>query len=355
MNIKAAKRVQNRRDLSLAEKAVAYAMAVHASYEQAEANMSMTLLAAESGLKNRETASRIVERLEAKRIIAPVSGRHSKGGRGQTTTFVFILEKDSDSAVTVSCSKGSEKYDLPVTVYAETVTENAETVTPQSQEGFKVFSYTPPVSETGSSDKTDPNNSELRAPIAAGAAAGAAPRAADIDNPTHRAAVVGANDRKNEEHGGDDDPEFEPMVDRIETEFRRRRLDRRMKTHEIFREYNAVYDRVGEVSHKSWTEKLKIYRECDYFCLEKPLRASAAHKGGAARIFRTLGSIRALHLWEQFLVYGDHRTTTRFEGEVQRDWLLGDFVEDVTGSRDAEGWDGALPDGLTWLKQPAAA
>lgn len=351
MNIKAAKYVQNRRDLSLAEKAVAHAMAVHASYEEAEANMSMTLLAAEAGLKRRETASRIVERLEAKGVIAAVNGSHSKGGRCKTTTFVFTFNENPDSGVTVFHAKDDENRDLRVTVHAKTVTENAETVTPQSHEGFKVFSYTPHISETSSNTKIDPNGSEREVPITSGAA----PQRADADYTHTRDHVVVGNDRKNQEHTGVDFDSGSELEWRMFSELRMRRLDRKMRTSETFREYKAVYDRVGEVSGRPWNEQLKIYPNCDHISLEKPLRASAAHKVGAARIFRTLGSATALHLWEQFLVYEDHRTTTRFEGEIQRDWLLGDFVEDVTGSRDAAGWDGALPDGLTWLKEKASA
>jgi hypothetical protein len=116
--------------------------------------MSMTTLAEESGVKNRETASRIVTRLEAYGIIRAVS--HKKGGRGQTTRYQFTFTVNRDSGVTV---KGDSNRDSGVTVKkpntvtretvncdsgegqgSETVTQNAETVTGESHEGFKVQS-----------------------------------------------------------------------------------------------------------------------------------------------------------------------------------------------------------------------
>lgn len=154
MNIRAAKFVQNLRGLTLSEKSVAQAIAIHADYADAEANMSMTLLAAESGIKNRETASRIVGRLEAKGIITTVSGTHSEGGRGQTTAFRFTFTVNCESGVTLTSAEAERRHPETVTgepetvtpeaqFKPETVTQNAETVTPQSHEGFKVLSLPP--------------------------------------------------------------------------------------------------------------------------------------------------------------------------------------------------------------------
>ena len=149
MNIRAAKFVQNLRGLSPSEKAVAFSMAVHADFQKTEATMSMTTLAEESGLKNRQTASLIVKRLETAGVIR--TAVHSKGGRSQTTTYVFTFATNRDSGVTVTDNRNS-----PVAVSetetatldanncnsdgdsnAETATQNAETATPQLHEGFE--------------------------------------------------------------------------------------------------------------------------------------------------------------------------------------------------------------------------
>jgi hypothetical protein len=144
MNIRAAKFVQNLRGLSSSEKAVALNMAVHASAEECKCTAGMTLLAAESGLKTRETASRIATKLETKYgIIKPIGSR--SGGRISTTyTFTFSVNRDCgitddesnrDSGVTV---EGSKKGST-VTFGAPTVTWGTPTVTRESHEGFKVL------------------------------------------------------------------------------------------------------------------------------------------------------------------------------------------------------------------------
>jgi hypothetical protein len=111
VNIKAAKFVQNLRGLLPQEKAVALNMAVHASFKECEADMSMTTLAHESGLKNRETASRIVKKLETVYGIIQAVGNHS-GGR-TSTTYVFTFAYDRDSGITVD---GASNRDSGITV-----------------------------------------------------------------------------------------------------------------------------------------------------------------------------------------------------------------------------------------------
>ena len=144
MNIRAAVFVANLRGLTPSEKAVAFAIARHANVKECEANMSMTTVAEESGLKNRETASRIATRLESYGIIRAVGPR--SGGRTPTTyTFTFAVNSDSGITVkdstTVTGEVANRDSDLPSTVTetGTTVTQNASTVTGESHEGFKVL------------------------------------------------------------------------------------------------------------------------------------------------------------------------------------------------------------------------
>jgi len=170
MNIRAAKYVQNLRGLSLAEKAVAHAMAVHAAYETSECFMSMERLASEAGLKKRETASRIVKQLEAKGIVVPAGGNHSKGGRGCTTRWTFTYGAQCDLKSQFSPSRDAEKRDSESQLLAETVTGESriapetvtlepETVTGESHKGFKVFSL-PPARRAETSDPVSGEPSE---------------------------------------------------------------------------------------------------------------------------------------------------------------------------------------------------
>jgi hypothetical protein len=113
MYIKAANFVQNLRgNISPTERAVAQNMAIHASpppeFSSGEpagiATMSMALLARESSLAHRQTASDIVKRLVGIGIIA-VYGKPSKGGnaegnqRGRTTAYYFTFTVNPDSGV----------------------------------------------------------------------------------------------------------------------------------------------------------------------------------------------------------------------------------------------------------------
>ena len=101
MNIRAAKFVQNLRGLTCPEIAVAHNMAAHADFKNAEATMSMTTLAKESGLKNRETASRITKRLETFGILRAVGPR--TGGE-MPTKYAFTFTVNRGCRVTVEHS-----------------------------------------------------------------------------------------------------------------------------------------------------------------------------------------------------------------------------------------------------------
>ena len=103
MNIKAFNFVRNLRGLSPQEKSVAAMIASHADYQNCECRASMTTLAAESGLKNRETASRIAKRLEIDYGIIKAVGGHS-GGK-TPTVYTFTMEVNRDSTVTVVSEK----------------------------------------------------------------------------------------------------------------------------------------------------------------------------------------------------------------------------------------------------------
>ena len=99
MNIRAAKFIQTLRGLSSVEIAIALNLAVHADFNTAIAFMSMTTLAAESGLQNRQTASLNVARLESYGIIRVVGKR--SGGR-VPTKYQFTFKVDRGSEITIS-------------------------------------------------------------------------------------------------------------------------------------------------------------------------------------------------------------------------------------------------------------
>ena len=73
-------------------------MTFHADFKDAECSMSMTMLAEESGIKNRETASRIVKPLVVAGIVEPV-GSQSHGRISTRYRFTFTVNRDSGVTV----------------------------------------------------------------------------------------------------------------------------------------------------------------------------------------------------------------------------------------------------------------
>jgi hypothetical protein len=71
MSFRATKFVRQLRGLSPTEKAVAFVHADHDNHKGDGASASMSTVAAETGIKNRETASRITSRLVKKGILVP--------------------------------------------------------------------------------------------------------------------------------------------------------------------------------------------------------------------------------------------------------------------------------------------
>jgi hypothetical protein len=76
--------------LTPVEKACAFVLACHQGNKGRGAYIGMTTLAKESGLKNRETASRVARRLVEKGVIFPV-GDVSKGGFGPMRTTTYFI------------------------------------------------------------------------------------------------------------------------------------------------------------------------------------------------------------------------------------------------------------------------
>jgi hypothetical protein len=72
-------------NLNHVEKAVAFAMACHADAYGCEVRPSMTTTAKESGLQDRETASRVVRRLVEKGVLECL--KESKGGQPSIYCF----------------------------------------------------------------------------------------------------------------------------------------------------------------------------------------------------------------------------------------------------------------------------
>ncbi len=327
MNTRAAKFVQNLRGLTLSEKVVAQGMAVHADYDNAEAYMSMGLLAAESGIKNRETASRIVSRLEKTYgIIETVDGAHSEGGRGKTTTFRFTFAVNCDSPVTLTSAEEERKRHKTVTepretvtpqshLARETVTQNAETVTPQSHEGFKVF-LTPPAS---SLDGTSPEGEMERRARKRGEAPRNNNTRVDVGGLVGQENLTPASRQFNAETHADD----------LVRETEMRQVERRMTVNQIYQEFKITFDRLkrGLIIRLTWKAP------------------TFAHKKAAADLYRSVGGSNALAAWEKFLVDGydddsldvsqadkDEEGKVIASYTVQRDWLLQHFVDECGNS-----------------------
>lgn len=131
VSIRATNFVRRLRGLSPEEKAVAFVLADHDNHKGEGSYPSMTTVAIEAGLKNRETASRITKRLAQKKIF--VSDEPSKREQGVPTVYRpnYALEtcdspvtggfpQTCDSLVTAPLSK-------PVTVNCEPVTLKTQT------------------------------------------------------------------------------------------------------------------------------------------------------------------------------------------------------------------------------------
>jgi hypothetical protein len=153
MSVKATNFVRSLRGLTQSEKLVAFVLADHDSHKGSGAYPSMQTVAHESGLKDRETASRITSRLVSASLL--LTDSRSKGGRGKTTIYRFNYSLENcDSRITVCTLKNvtpqSQLQQLTVTEQAincdcgdavspETVTQKPETVTLQSHEGVEGF------------------------------------------------------------------------------------------------------------------------------------------------------------------------------------------------------------------------
>lgn len=99
MSIRATNFVRQLRGLSAVEKAVAFVVADHDNHKGGGANPSMATIAEESGIENRETASRIMARLVAYKIIqAPQPSK----GRKPTVYFFNYEILNCDSPITVA-------------------------------------------------------------------------------------------------------------------------------------------------------------------------------------------------------------------------------------------------------------
>src|SRR6267154_3168443 len=98
MSIRATNFVRGLRGLSPVEKSVAFVLADHDNYKGHGSYPSMAVVADESGLRNRETASRVTGRLVGKKILVP----HETRGRPTVYHFNYCLQT-GDSTVTPTC------------------------------------------------------------------------------------------------------------------------------------------------------------------------------------------------------------------------------------------------------------
>jgi hypothetical protein len=99
MSVRATNHVRRLRGLSAVEKAVSFVVADHDNHRGSGANPSMATIAEESGIENRETASRVMARLVAYKVIqAPQPSK----GRTPTTYFFNYEIANCDSPITVA-------------------------------------------------------------------------------------------------------------------------------------------------------------------------------------------------------------------------------------------------------------
>jgi hypothetical protein len=98
MSIRATNFVRRLRGLSPSEKAVAFVLADHENHKTGEITASMTTVAAESGIRNRETTSRLTKGLVARKILT--TDNPSKGGK-PTVYRIDYNWSNCDSPVTV--------------------------------------------------------------------------------------------------------------------------------------------------------------------------------------------------------------------------------------------------------------
>lgn len=102
------------------------------------------------------------------------------------------------------------------------------------------------------------------------------------------------------------------------------RADRRVSSVEIRREFQSVFDRVNAEAGKRYKDR-------------QPMRDIALEAGSVLKqsqplwteiteMCRKRGANTVLCDWENFLVKDDHTTTEAGHGEVQRTWLLRDFL-----------------------------
>jgi hypothetical protein len=80
-------------NLTSSEKAVANVLAYHAHPDGTNAFPSMSTIAAKAGLKHRQSAQRVMKRLEEKNIIT--ADTHTRGGTGRTTRYHFVIENSN--------------------------------------------------------------------------------------------------------------------------------------------------------------------------------------------------------------------------------------------------------------------
>jgi Helix-turn-helix domain len=127
MSVRATNHVRRLRGLSAVEKAVSFVVADHDNHKGGGANPSMTTIAEESGIENRETASRVMARLVAYKVIqAP---QPSKGRRPSVYFFNYEIA-NCDSPITVALPRTvTRESQLHFSNRDSEPVENAPTVT----------------------------------------------------------------------------------------------------------------------------------------------------------------------------------------------------------------------------------
>jgi hypothetical protein len=158
-----------------------------------------------------------------------------------------------------------------------------------------------------------------------------------------------AQEGQSQRLAGNEELHPESRTDAITDAVRRRQVERKTPDAEIFREAQAIFDRLRQehnaervfepkfidmrvfvngarvsgslVENPVWTA---MPRGAD---IENDLKTNAEHRHDFAEMYRSLGRDFTLAKWEDFLVNVDHTVTARGEGEAERTYLMEHFIQ----------------------------
>jgi hypothetical protein len=263
-------------------------------------------------------------------------GGRAPGGKGLAVTYTinqdvlltFIPETDDDDPPT-------EKDETLGETKGETSSKKGETypdLIHTSSSSSSLGSSPSPARQHGENSVPSPSAGEESFDL--------------VDTQTRNLVVVAARSKPNSKTRAEkiDTVSPEDSCDQIIADSQARRLERKASDNEIYREYRKVFDRL-EQEYRAYGEAPRESRDalpCGAH-FDTPFHPTEKHKHAAAELYRALGRDAVLAKWENFLVNEDHTTITRkdifddesgastgksYPDEVERAWLLNDFVAD---------------------------